>query len=107
VLGSLLSAMVHRTLSLNLIKEALLQTLRLTSMIMWVILGAQVFSTAYSAMGAQQVVMDLMTAVPGGEWGALAAMLLLLLLMGMVLDPIGIMLITLPVFMPIMTMYGL
>jgi len=34
VLGSLLSAMVHRTLSLNLIKEALLQTLRLTSMIM-------------------------------------------------------------------------
>lgn len=107
VLGSLLSAMVHRTLSLNLIKEALLQTLRLTSMIMWVILGAQVFSTAYSAMGAQQVVMDLMTAVPGGEWGALAAMLLLLLLMGMVLDPIGIMLITLPVFMPIMTMYGI
>jgi len=107
VLGSLLSAMVHRTLSLNLIKEALLQTLRLTSMIMWIILGAQVFSTAYSAMGAQQVVMDLMAAIPGGEWGALAAMLLLLLLMGMVLDPIGIMLITLPVFMPIITMYGI
>ena len=107
VLGSLLSAMVHRTLSLNLIKEALLQTLRLTSLIMWIILGAQVFSTAYSAMGAQQVVMDLMAAIPGGEWGALAAMLLLLLLMGMVLDPIGIMLITLPVFMPIITMYGI
>ncbi|AJY53250.1 TRAP transporter large permease [Halomonas sp. KO116] len=107
VLGSLLSAMVHRTLSLNLIKEALLQTLRLTSMIMWIILGAQVFSTAYSAMGAQQVVMDLMAAIPGGEWGALAAMLLLLMLMGMVLDPIGIMLITLPVFMPIITMYGI
>lgn len=107
VLGSLLSAMVHRTLSLNLIKEALLQTLRLTSMIMWIVLGAQVFSTAYSAMGAQQVVMDLMAAIPGGEWGALAAMLLLLLLMGMVLDPIGIMLITLPVFMPIITMYGI
>ncbi|MGE4532362.1 TRAP transporter large permease [Halomonas sp.] len=107
VLGSLLSAMVHRTLSLNLIKEALLQTLRLTSMIMWIILGAHVFSTAYSAMGAQQVVMDLMAAIPGGEWGALAAMLLLLMLMGMVLDPIGIMLITLPVFMPIITMYGI
>jgi len=58
-------------------------------------------------MGAQQVVMDLMAAIPGGEWGALAAMLLLLLLMGMVLDPIGIMLITLPVFMPIITMYGI
>lgn len=107
VLGALLSAMVHGTLTFSLIREALVHTLRLTSMIMWIVFGAQVFSTTYTAMGAQQVVMGLMNAIPGGEWGVLAAMLLVILVLGMVLDPIGIMLITLPVFMPLVQLHGI
>lgn len=107
VLGALVSGMIHQKLTFGLVREALIKTLALTSMIMWIILGAQVFSTAYTALGAQGVIMDLMSAVPGGQWGALAVMLILLLFMGMVLDPIGIMLITLPVFMPIIKLYGI
>jgi TRAP-type mannitol/chloroaromatic compound transport system permease large subunit len=44
--------------------------------------------------------------VPGGAWGALAAILFILFLLGMVLDPVGIMLITLPVFLPIIQAHG-
>lgn len=44
-----------------------------------------------------------MSQIPGGKWGALAFMLFLL---GMGLDPVGIMLITLPVFLPVVEAWG-
>src|SRR5690606_32688255 len=46
------------------------------------------------------------TGLPGGAWGTLIIMMLILFFLGMVLDPVGIMLITLPVFVPIVTAYG-
>jgi len=48
----------------------------------------------------------LMANIPGGPWGTIIVMQVILFLLAMVLDPIGIMLITLPVFMPIVTSLG-
>jgi TRAP-type mannitol/chloroaromatic compound transport system permease large subunit len=47
-----------------------------------------------------------MSYIPGGKWGALAFMVFVLFLLGMVLDPVGIMLITLPVFLPVISAAG-
>jgi TRAP-type mannitol/chloroaromatic compound transport system permease large subunit len=47
-----------------------------------------------------------MSFIPGGKWGSLIFMLLVLFIFGMVLDPVGIMLITLPVFLPVVNAYG-
>ena len=106
VLGALLSAALHRSLNWAMISEATSRTLRLTTMVMWVLFSAHAFTTAYNSMGAQSLVLDMMRLIPGGEWGALGAMLFIVFLLGMVLDPVGIMMITLPVFMPIMKSYG-
>jgi TRAP-type mannitol/chloroaromatic compound transport system permease large subunit len=57
-------------------------------------------------MGAQSMIKDLMTSIPGGAWGTIVFIQLVLLLLGMVLDPVGIMLITLPVFLPVVTALG-
>lgn len=106
VLGALIAAGVNRRLNLVMLQEAAKGTLRLTTMIMWILFAAHAFSTAYTALGAHQMIAEIVSYVPGGAWGALAFMMVLLLLLGMVLDPVGIMLITLPVFMPIVQMYG-
>lgn len=106
VLGALIAAGVNRRLNLGMLQEAAKGTLRLTTMIMWILFAAHAFSTAYTALGAHQMIAEIVSFVPGGSWGALAFMMVLLLLLGMVLDPVGIMLITLPVFMPIVQMYG-
>jgi TRAP-type mannitol/chloroaromatic compound transport system permease large subunit len=87
------------------VREASTRTFALTGMVMWILFAAHAFSTAYNAMGAQSFIEGLMQYVPGGQWGALATILLVLFLLGMVLDPVGIMLITLPVFLPIVTSY--
>lgn len=106
VLGALVSAALHKSLNLAMISEATTKTLRLTTMVMWVLFSAHAFTAAYNSMGAQSLIIELMSIIPGGEWGVLGAMLFIVFLLGMVLDPIGIMMITLPVFMPVMKSYG-
>ena len=106
VLGALISAAVHRTLSWEIVRSASIRTLRLTAMIMWILFAAHAFSAAYQAMGAQSLISSLMSHIPGGPWGTIIAMQAILFFLGMVLDPVGIMLITLPVFLPIVTDLG-
>jgi tripartite ATP-independent transporter DctM subunit len=105
VFGALIAAVVHRQLTWTLLREASWRTFALTGMVMWILFAAHAFSTAYNAMGAQSFIEGLLQYIPGGQWGALAAILFILFLLGMVLDPVGIMLITLPVFIPIITSY--
>ena len=106
VAGSLISAVVHRRLDWALIREASIRTFKLTGMIVWILFAAHAFSSAYQGMGAQQLVSDFAAAIPGGAWGAVITFQVIIFLMAMVLDPLGIMLITLPVFLPVVTAYG-
>lgn len=106
VFGALFATGVNRQLSWPVIHEASIATLKLTALIIWILFAAHAFSTAYTALGAQSLISDLMAYIPGGRWGALAFMLMVLFFFGMVLDPVGIMLITLPVFLPVVQQAG-
>jgi tripartite ATP-independent transporter DctM subunit len=106
VLGAMISAAVHRQMSWALLRDSCIRTFRLTGMIVWILFAAHAFSSAYQSMGAQALIKGLMTNIPGGPWGTIVFIELVLLLLGMVLDPVGIMLITLPVFLPIVTALG-
>src|SRR5690554_7978738 len=86
--------------------EASIRTFKLTGMIAWILFGAHAFSAAYQGMGAQALIEGLMTYIPAGPWGTIIFMMFIVFLLGMVLDPVGIMMITLPVFVPIATSLG-
>ncbi|HEA52523.1 TRAP transporter large permease [Marinobacter antarcticus] len=106
VLGSLISAAVYRQLKWSILQEAAIRTFKLTGMIMWILFAAHAFSAAYQSMGAQDLIEGLMQHIPGGPWGIIIAMMVIIFFLAMVLDPVGIMLITLPVFMPIVKSLG-
>jgi len=106
VFGAMVATGVNRQLSWVVIRDASVATLKLTALIMWILFAAHAFSTAYTALGAQSLIQDMMNLVPGGRWGSLVFMLAVLFILGMVLDPVGIMLITLPVFLPVVQSYG-
>jgi len=106
LLGSLISAAVYRRLSFNLVWEASIRTFRLTGMVMWILFGAYAFTAAYHSMGGTQLIEHVMAYVPGGAWGTIIFIQIVLLFLGMVLDPAGIMMITIPVFLPIVTAHG-
>tara|TARA_R110000823_G_scaffold106363_5_gene224891 strand:+ start:116 stop:1426 length:1311 start_codon:yes stop_codon:yes gene_type:complete len=106
VLGSLISAAVYRQLKWSILQEAAIRTFKLTGMIMWILFAAHAFSAAYQSMGAQELIEGMMQYIPGGPWGIIIAMMVIIFFLAMVLDPVGIMLITLPVFMPIVKSLG-
>ena len=101
VFGALLATGINGQLSKEVIHRASIETLKLTALVMWILFAAHAFSTAYTALGAQSLISNVMEMIPGGRWGALFFMLMVLFFLGMVLDPVGIMLITLPVFLPV------
>jgi len=106
VLGAIISALVYRRLTWQVTYEAGIRTMRLTGMIMWILFGAYCFTAAYQGMGAATLIRDLVGYIPGGRWGVIITMQVLIFLLAMVLDPMGIMMICVPVFLPIITAYG-
>ncbi|QUE77358.1 TRAP transporter large permease subunit [Stutzerimonas stutzeri] len=106
VFGALISAAVYRKLNWPILQEAAIRTFKLTGMIAWILFAAHAFSSAYQGMGAQSLIEGLMMDLPGGRWAIVIFMMAIVFVMGMLLDPVGIMLITLPVFLPIIASLG-
>ncbi len=106
VLGAIISALVYRQFTFPLIRDAALRTFRLTGMIIWILIGAYCFTAAYHGMGAPELIEDVMAFVPGGPWGTIIFMQAIIFLLAMVLDPAGIMMICVPIFVPIIESLG-
>jgi len=105
-LGAIGCAAVSRTLTLHVIKEACYVTLRLSSMLVWIIIGATAFTSLYTALGAIELIKKAMIALPISKYAILFGMQFIIFILGMLLDPGGIILITVPVFVPIIKTLG-
>jgi tripartite ATP-independent transporter DctM subunit len=104
--GSIVCSAVYGTLNWENIKKASITTLRLSCMVMWIIFGAAIFTNLYTAIGAQDFAHKLLTLLPGGAWGTLIGMQIILLILGCFLDPTGIIMITTPIFFPVALSLG-
>ena len=105
--GALVIAGFRRKLSRAMLAEAFRQTLRTSGMIYVVIIGALVFSAFVSATDFSGLISSLVDKTPGGALGAILVMALTLLLIGTFLDGMGTMLLTTPIFLPIIESHGL
>ncbi len=104
--AAMLLAIAYRKLNWQALKDVTYQTVRITSMIMFVVLGASMFTSVFMGLGGGKFVSDLLLAAPFGRWGVLAAMMLIVFILGMFIDWIGIVLIIVPLFTPIAATLG-
>ncbi len=104
--GALICTAVHRKLRLSLIKESCNETLRLTAMVMWIVVAATWFSSIYSAIGGPQFINQTIQALGMNPWFVLIGIQLLLIILGMIMETTGIIMITVPIFIPIITALG-
>lgn len=100
--GAFLTTIIYRRLTWKVVKDSVLATVRITAMVGWLTLGAKLFSQAFVALGAQKLVIDLFSNIAISKWVVLAVMMIILLILGCFMDGLGIMIITLPVFMPLL-----
>jgi tripartite ATP-independent transporter DctM subunit len=104
--GSLLCAILKRKLTWDRMSEACSSTLILSTMIIWVVIGATAFSNIYTAIGAPDFLMGLISNLGVGPWTVIVIMQVTFFILGMFMDPTGIVMITTPVYIPIITSLG-
>ncbi len=104
--GALLLAVLLGSLRLQGVRESARQTVRLSSMVFLVLIGATSFGLVFRGMGGDRIVEELLIAMPGGPWGFLLVSMLLLFVLGMFLDFLEICFIVVPLLGPIAQQLG-
>lgn len=106
-LGAFLLTILYGKFSLTTFWEALIKTLVVTSMIMFILMAGSLFTGVYVGNGGMKVMRTAINALDVGYWGLLAVFLGLVFLAGFFLEWISILLIFLPIFMPFVTGAGM
>ena len=100
-LATMALAAAYRALSFDALLKALRGTVGISAMILFIILGATTFSQILSFSGATEGIVSNILGAGLTPFAILAGMMLLLIFLGIFVDQVSMMLITLPVFMPI------
>ncbi|WP_282026205.1 TRAP transporter large permease [Limimaricola cinnabarinus] len=106
VLGVTLSTMIRGEFTFGLMKDAALQTLQTVGMIVWIGIGATALVGVFNLMGGIKFVSAMITGISDEPVIVLLFMMSLLFILGMFLDWVGIALLTMPIFVPIITSMG-
>lgn len=104
--GSYVAAALHRRLNWTLLKTTTLPTLKLCAMVFWIVAGAFAFSNLYTQMGARGMIEDIVTGLEVNRWVIMAFIQLSILVLGMLMDDFAIIMLTTPIYLPIITSLG-
>jgi tripartite ATP-independent transporter DctM subunit len=99
--GTIVAAICYRGLTLKNLMQALLGTVAISGIILFIIVGATTFSQVLSFSGVVNGIIGLITGQGLSPMTVLIGMILILLVLGCFVDQVSMMLITLPFFMPL------
>lgn len=104
--ASILLALVYKKLTWQVVWDAAKGALSTSAMVMFVAVGANIFTSVFFGVGADRVLTNFVLNLGLGTWGTIISVLLLVFVLGMLIDWVGILLIVVPIFMPIITGLG-
>ena len=106
-MGALLLAIGRRELSIARLQEVMQSTLRISSMVFLILIGASMFSLVFRGYGGDEGVRAILESLPGGVIGAVVVVMLVMFLLGFVLDFIEITFVVVPIVGPVLLAMGL
>lgn len=104
--GTLLIGLVRRRLGFQEIKAAMIDTLRVSSAIMIIVVGAFLFGYFLTITQFTQKAVDLLVNLPIGAYGVLALVLVGYFILGAIMDELAMILLTVPIVFPAMMQLG-
>lgn len=104
--GAVICAVIHGKFTWKVFTQSLERTLLLTCMVMWILIGATCFTQLYTALGAPDMLNDLISGLYVSKWLIIGLMMIVFFILGMFMDPAGIIMICTPVFIPIVKLFG-
>ena len=106
VLGTLFAVAVRGELSIDLVARALRQTMLTCGIVLWLVLGTNALIGVYNVMGGIDYAKSLLTGLPFPPFIVLLVMLTIWIVLGFFIDWIGILLLTVPIFLPAIKVFG-
>jgi len=103
--GAVVVALIMRRLSWPVFSDAVMSTVRITAMVFFVLIASQVFALAFRGLDGEFLIEAMFDWVPGGAYGTLLFILLLIFLLGFFLEWIQITYIAVPLFLPFLAGY--
>jgi tripartite ATP-independent transporter DctM subunit len=105
-LGSLIVCAINGKLTWSNLKESGFRTVRINSLVMWIMVGAVSFSHCFIVSGAGDSVTNAVVGLQLNRWVILWVMQIIFMILGCFIDPAGIMMICTPAFLPIIRALG-
>ena len=106
-LGALLLALARGQLNRERLEDVMQATLRISSMVFLILIGASLFSLVFRGYGGDDAVHAALSSLPGGVFGAVLVVMLVMFLLGFVLDFIEITFVVVPIVGPVLLAMGL
>ena len=107
VVGAVVMSMVYRGFSWGMIKKSVTATVGITGMIFLILAGSAIFSQIMAYTGATRGITEFIVGMPLPSTMKLLSMLFMVFLLGIFIDQVSIMMITIPLFIPVVNALGI
>jgi tripartite ATP-independent transporter DctM subunit len=104
--GAIVLALLKQQLSVQVIADVCVSTMKVTCMVFMILIGATLFSLVFRAYGGDELIRHLFEHLPGGRTGAILVVMLVIFLLGFILDFIEIIFVVVPIVGPVLLMMG-
>ncbi len=107
VVGAMVLAAMHRRLTWPLVKQGMESTMRITSMVVFILIGSTCFSLVFQGMDGSRWIEHMLTSLPGGQLGFLIFVNIFVFILAFFLDFFEIAFIIVPLLAPVATKLGI
>ena len=104
--GAILLALSKKSLTKKNLTESVETTTEITAMVFMILLGSSIFSLVFRGFGGDDLITSIFNQLPGGTFGAVLLVMVLIFLLGFILDFIQITLVVVPIVGPSLLMLG-
>lgn len=105
--GAIILAKLKKTLNFPVLQKVLRSTTEVTAMVFMILIGASIFSLVFRGFGGDELVRDFLLNLPGGVFGAVFLVMIVMFLLGFFLDFIEITFVVIPIVAPILLSMGI
>jgi tripartite ATP-independent transporter DctM subunit len=105
--GAIILAMVNKRFKFSMLHQVAMDTTKITAMVFTILAGATFFSMVFTYTGGDEAVEQIMQHLPGGKWGFVFLMMLIIFLLGFFIDFVEIAYIFIPMISPLLIKFGI
>ncbi|MGK2944632.1 MAG: TRAP transporter large permease [Desulfuromonadales bacterium] len=106
-IGAIVLALLYQQFSFRMLWDSSLETIKISSMVFAILIGATAFSMVFTYTGGDWIVEQFMMGLPGEKWGFIILSMLLIMILGFFIDFVEISYIIVPILAPIAANLGI